>query len=147
MSIDFKRPDSGACRTRGKHCYIDDESDLGYGALRALDPKTGNQAWEYRMQTKPWSGVLSTAGRLVFGATGGWINRSERSAAESYFFALDAGTGKELWRINLGGEMASNPMTYETGGRQYVVMPAGGALFAFTLPDAPRGYGRAKATK
>jgi alcohol dehydrogenase (cytochrome c) len=113
---------------------IDDDADPGYGAIRALNPKTGAKAWEYKLHTKPWSGVLSTAGRVVFGATGGWANRWERSTSESYFFALDAGTGQELWRINLGGEMSSNPMSYSVRGKQFIAMPAGGALFAFALP-------------
>jgi len=53
---------------------------------------------------------------------------------ESYFFALDVESGKELWRINLGGTMASNPMTYSVDGKQMIVMPAGSGIFAFSLP-------------
>lgn len=112
---------------------IDLPDEPGWGAIRALNPKTGERMWEHKMHTKPWSGVLSTAGDLVFGSTGGWITR-ERTAMESWFFALDAASGKELWRINLGGTMASNPMSYRVGDKQYVIMPAGGAVFAFSLP-------------
>ena len=80
------------------------------------------------------SGVLSTAGKLVFAASGGWISREDRQATESYFFALDADSGKELWRINLGGTMASNPMTYSVNGKQMVTMAAGSGIFTFALP-------------
>jgi alcohol dehydrogenase (cytochrome c) len=112
---------------------IDLPGDPGAGAIRAIDPKTGERAWEYSVRTKPWSGVLSTAGQLVFGSTGGWIDR-EKTQMESFFFALDAQTGRELWRINLGGTMASNPISFTAGGKQMVVMPAGSGVFAFSLP-------------
>jgi alcohol dehydrogenase (cytochrome c) len=113
---------------------IDMSDDPGYGAIRALNPKTGEKVWEHKTFTKPWSGVLSTKGQLVFGANGGWLNRSARENGEAYFFALDAQSGKELWRINLGGTMSSNPVTYMVNGKQMVAMAAGSALFVFSLP-------------
>src|SRR6185436_1277656 len=64
---------------------IDFDDDPGWGAIRALDPKTGDRVWEYKLHTKPWSGVLSTAGKLVFGGSGGWINR-DRQEMEGYFY-------------------------------------------------------------
>ena len=109
---------------------IDVTDDPGYGAIRALNPKTGAKVWEFKMQTKPWSGVLSTAGGLVFAASGGWISR-DREDMESDFYALDAANGKELWRINLGGTMSSSAITYMVNGKQMVTMPAGGGLFTF----------------
>lgn len=112
---------------------IDVTDDPGYGAIRALNPKTGAKVWEFKMQTKPWSGVLSTAGGVVFAASGGWISR-DKEDMENEFYALDAGNGKELWRINLGGTMASNAITYMVGGKQMVTMPAGGGVFTFALP-------------
>jgi alcohol dehydrogenase (cytochrome c) len=84
------------------------------------------------MQTKPWSGVLTTAGHVLFGSNGGWLSR-EREDMEAYFFALDTDDGKELWRINLGGTMAANPITYSVDGKQMVTMAAGGAIFTFAL--------------
>jgi alcohol dehydrogenase (cytochrome c) len=112
---------------------IDLEEDPGFGAIRALNPKTGEKAWEYKLHTKPWSGVLSTAGQLVFGASGGWASR-ERENMEAYFFALDAESGSELWKINLGGTMSANPITYSVNGKQMVTMAAGDGLFTFALP-------------
>ena len=48
--------------------------------------------------------------------------------------ALDARTGKDLWHIQLGAAIYSSPMTYSLDGKQFVVVPAGAALFAFALP-------------
>jgi glucose dehydrogenase len=53
---------------------------------------------------------------------------------EGYLFSLDAETGRELWRINLGGDMSSSAMTYSVNGKQMVTMPAGSGIFTFTLP-------------
>jgi alcohol dehydrogenase (cytochrome c) len=113
---------------------IDMSDDPGYGAIRALNPNTGEMMWEHRTHTKPWSGVMTTASRLLFGANGGWLNRSAREDAEAFFFALDAENGKELWRINLGGTMSSNPITFMSNGKQMVTMAAGSAIFTFALP-------------
>ena len=112
---------------------IDLEDEPGYGAIRALNPKTGAMVWEYRPHTKPWSGVMSTAGNLVFGGSGGWSDR-ERQDMEAYFYALDAETGKELWRVNLGGDMSSAAIAYSLNGKQMVTVPSGGGIFTFALP-------------
>jgi len=112
---------------------IDLEEEPGWGAIRALNPKTGEKVWEHKLHTKPWSGVMSTAGGLVFASSGGWITR-DRPDMEAYFYALDAANGNELWRINLGGDMASNPVTYMVDGKQMVTMAAGSGLFTFSLP-------------
>ena len=48
---------------------IDLPEDPGHGAIRALNPQTGERVWDYKLHTKPWAGVLSTAGQLVFGGS------------------------------------------------------------------------------
>src|SRR5205085_12210433 len=40
--------------------------DQNYGAIRGLDAGTGRRMWEFRLQSPPWAGVMSTAGGLVF---------------------------------------------------------------------------------
>jgi alcohol dehydrogenase (cytochrome c) len=117
----------------GSASQIDLEDEPGGGAIRALNPKTGDRVWEYKLHTKPWSGVMSTAGKLVFGGSGGWADR-EHPEMEGYFYALDAETGKELWYINLGGDMSSSAITYLVKGKQLVTVPAGGGIFTFSLP-------------
>ena len=111
---------------------IEIEEEPGYGAIRALNPQTGGKVWEHKLHTKPWSGVLSTAGKLVFGGSGGWISR-DREGLEAYFYALDAETGEELWRVNLGGDMSSSAITYSIDDKQMITMPAGSGLFTFVL--------------
>ena len=67
-------------------------------------------------------GLLSTAGKLLFGNDGG-----------GNFVAYDAATGKPLWHAGLGTNTSNGPQTYLLDGRQYVVVGAGDQLFAFTL--------------
>ena len=96
--------------------------DEGYGAIQAVDPKTGARRWEFKLTDLTLSGVLTTGSDLVF--AGG---------REGWFFALDARTGALLWKAQVGGEVASGPMTYSAGGRQYVAVSAGHSLFAYAL--------------
>jgi len=112
---------------------MDLPEEPGYGAVRALDPKTGRKVWDFELVGKPWSGVLSTASKLVFAGS-----------HEGYFYALDGESGKELWRVYLGGSdlgslggaaMATSPITYLVNGRQHVSMASGHALFTFELVE------------
>jgi alcohol dehydrogenase (cytochrome c) len=100
----------------------DKREENGYGVLRAMDPVSGETRWEFKMTDVTASGVLSTATDLVF--TGG---------REGFFQALDARTGKVLWRLNAGGEVAMGPMTYAVNGKQYIAFTAGGSLLVFGL--------------
>ncbi len=94
-----------------------------YGALRAIDPLTGERKWEIKHPAPSWAGVLSTAGGVVFSGT-----------IDGGFFAADSRTGKELWRYRTGAPIYAPPTTYQIDGRQYVAMPSGMTLMAFALP-------------
>jgi alcohol dehydrogenase (cytochrome c) len=96
----------------------------GYGAVRAIDPKTGDKKWEFKMVDYTESGVLTTASDLLF--SGG---------REGHFFALDARSGELLWKVNLGGTVASGPITFAVDGHQYVAVSADTALYVFGLPE------------
>jgi alcohol dehydrogenase (cytochrome c) len=96
----------------------------GFGAVRAFDPKTGEKKWEFKMADVTDAGILTTASDLLF--SGG---------REGYFFALDARSGELLWKGAVGGAVASGPMSYSVGGKQYVAVSAGSSLFVYALRE------------
>ena len=96
--------------------------EVGYGAIQALDPKTGAIKWHFNMMDVTDSGVLVTASDIVF--AGG---------REGYFYALDARTGAPLWKAMVGGAVSAGPTSYAVEGKQYISIPAGNAIFTFAL--------------
>jgi quinoprotein glucose dehydrogenase len=119
-----------------------------WGSLSAIDLKTGTLRWtsplgslrEIGAPDEPTGslilgGPMVTAGGLIFSA--GTLDRR--------LHAFDVETGKEVWTAELPTSAHAMPMTYEAGGRQYLVIAAGGspnvseerpgdALVAFVLP-------------
>ena len=96
--------------------------DEGYGAVRAIDPKTGERKWEFKMTDVTDAGVLTTASGLLF--SGG---------RDGNFYALDAKTGALLWRTQLGGPVAAGPMSYAINGRQFIAINAGTTMYVFAV--------------
>ncbi|TVT56682.1 MAG: PQQ-dependent dehydrogenase, methanol/ethanol family [Sedimenticola thiotaurini] len=84
------------------------------GSLKAIDPKTGKVAWEYKNNAPLWGGVMTTAGDLVFMGT-----------PEGYFKAFNAKTGEELWKFQTGSGIVGTPVTWEQDGEQYVSIVSG----------------------
>ncbi|WP_386080692.1 methanol/ethanol family PQQ-dependent dehydrogenase [Vreelandella sp. F11] len=84
------------------------------GILRAIDPVTGEYAWEHKEPMPLWAGVLATHGDLVFTGTG-----------DGYFKAFHAETGEELWKFQVGTGIISPPVTWEMDGEQYIGVTAG----------------------
>ena len=101
--------------------------DDAYGAVRAIDPRTGERKWEFKMSGVTTAGLLTTASDLLF--TGG---------RDGYFFALDARSGALLWKATVGGATNAAPISYSVGGKQYVAIASGGSLFAFALHEGTR---------
>ena len=97
---------------------------LGHGAVIALDGLTGEPRWKFEMTDVIRSGILTTAGDLLFAG-----------ARSGYFQALHAETGELLWKVNLGAQIVNGPMTYKVDGRQYVAIISGHALTTFALRD------------
>jgi hypothetical protein len=98
------------------------KEEEGYGAVRAIDPKTGEKKWEFKMLDVTDAGILTTASDVLF--SGG---------REGYFYALDGRSGELLWKANVGGAVASGPMSYSVNGRQYVAVSAGNSLLVYAL--------------
>jgi alcohol dehydrogenase (cytochrome c) len=94
--------------------------------IRALDAATGRREWEYRIARTPGvqgqSGLLATAGNLVFGASEGTLA------------AVDATNGQGLWSIFLGGPTFSPPISFVVDDRQAIALVAGRSVFLFDLP-------------
>jgi alcohol dehydrogenase (cytochrome c) len=92
--------------------------------VMAIDPETGKVQWKFELaQAALPPGVLATAGNVVFAAT-----------TEGYFIALDAVSGKLLWKFNAGAPLAASPMSYAVDGRQYVSISGAGGVLTFALP-------------
>ncbi|MFA3919281.1 PQQ-dependent methanol/ethanol family dehydrogenase [Ruegeria hyattellae] len=84
------------------------------GSLKAIDPDTGEWKWEFKNDAPLWSGVMTTAGGLVFFGT-----------PEGEFIALDDETGEKLWSFQTGSGVVGQPITWEQDGEQYVSVISG----------------------
>jgi alcohol dehydrogenase (cytochrome c) len=104
--------------------YFPSEEARPYrGFLKAIDPATGEIKWTFEHTSPTWSGVLSTAGGLVFSGD-----------AEGNFIAFEAASGKVLWHFQTGGAVYAAPMAFAVDGKEYVAIAAGSAVYAFGLP-------------
>jgi quinoprotein glucose dehydrogenase len=142
-------------RFTGYHKFQDPEGYPAvvppWGTLNAIDVSTGEYAWKIPLGEYPalaakgirdtgsenYGGPLVTAGGLVFIAATNFDRK---------FRAFDKRNGKLLWETALPFSGNATPITYETGGRQYVVIfatggkagrgpgKAGGVYVAFALP-------------
>ncbi len=94
-----------------------------FSAIAAIDPKTGERKWTFRMSAPSTEGgVLTTASNLVMGG-----------GRDGQFVVLDARDGKKVWETNLGPSVSAGPMTYMVNGKQYISVQAGPALFTFAV--------------
>ena len=86
-----------------------------WGSVQAIDVNTGKQVWTFPSEL-PWnSGMLSTAGGLVFSGS-----------ADGYLHAFDAKTGKVLWKSpQTSSGIIGVPSTWRVNGKQYVGIWAG----------------------
>jgi alcohol dehydrogenase (cytochrome c) len=84
------------------------------GAMRAIDPTSGEIVFEVKNEAPLWSGVLTTAGGLVFYGT-----------PEGYLQAIDDATGEILWKFNTGTGIVASPVTWEQDGEQWIAIATG----------------------
>src|SRR5882672_7622655 len=104
------------------------DSDGRYGRLQAVNIETKQVAWVTRQRAPQTSGVLATAGGVVFAG-----------ALDRMFSAYDAATGAQLWKTRLNDVPNSSPISYMVNGRQYVALTVGngGAQAATFTPLVP----------
>ena len=140
-------------RFTGHHKFVDPDGypavQPPWGTLNAINLHTGEYAWKIPLGEYPelaekglkdtgtenYGGPIVTAGGLVFIAATNFDRK---------FRAFDKKTGKLLWETTLPMAGNATPVTYEAGGRQYVVIyatggrkagtPSGGVYVAFALP-------------
>ena len=94
--------------------YPAPNSHGGMGNFIAWDATKGEIKWSLPEQFSVWSGALATAGDVVFYGT-----------LEGYLKAVDAESGKELFRFKTPSGVIGNVMTYEHNGKQYVGVLSG----------------------
>ncbi len=114
-----------------------------WGTVAAVDLFDGKKVWDVPLGsfipgmntgTITLGGPMVTAGGIVFTS----------AAMDGYLRAFDSETGKEIWKYQLPAGGQATPMTYSIGGKQYIVIAAGGHgklgtkqgdyVIAFTLP-------------
>jgi alcohol dehydrogenase (cytochrome c) len=116
-------------------------TSIDTGAVRAIDPTTGDLNWEFQLsRTTHTAGILTTATDLLFSGTQRYVRGATPQRppdpvhlADGYFFAVNARSGQLLWSRSLGGDVRAGPMSYSVNGKQYVAVAAGNSLFAFAL--------------
>jgi quinoprotein glucose dehydrogenase len=137
-------------RFKGYHKFLDPDGYPAiappWGTLNAINLNTGEYAWRIPLGSYPgladqntgsenYGGPVVTAGGLVFIAATNYDRK---------FRAFDKTTGKLLWETTLPMAGNATPITYELGGKQYVVIyatggksgkwgPSGGVYMAFAL--------------
>jgi quinohemoprotein ethanol dehydrogenase len=83
--------------------------------LQAWDPVAGKEVWRVTLDSEySGSGVLSTAGNLVFQGSG-----------DGFLYIYASETGARLASIHVGTSMMAAPVSYAVDGEQYVAIMAG----------------------
>ncbi len=84
------------------------------GVFQAWDPIKNKRVWRIKERFPAWSGALATAGDVVFYGT-----------MDRWFKAVNAKTGELLWKFRTPSGVNGQPITYSTGGKQYVAVLTG----------------------
>jgi PQQ-dependent dehydrogenase (methanol/ethanol family) len=98
----------------------------GQRFLRAVNIDSGDIVWEVPQpgaaRAKTWSGVLATAGGLIF-----------YGQPNGGFTAVHQRDGKTLWQFPTNVRMKASPMTFAAAGRQFIAVAAGPNILCFGL--------------
>ena len=111
-----------------------DPREQARGWLYAIDAASGTVKWHQQWPTPLVAAVTVTSGNVLF--TGDLDNN---------FLAIDASSGKTLYRFNTGGSIGGGVLTYAIDGKQYVASTSGvvsgffggtgaAAIVVFALP-------------
>ena len=99
----------------GVNFDLDKAGPGGYlGGLKAWDPVAQKEVW-FNKDDLPFNGgTMTTTTGLVFAGD-----------IKGMFRAMDAKTGKELWKFNTGSGISAAPISYTLDGKQYVAVTSG----------------------
>jgi alcohol dehydrogenase (cytochrome c) len=101
------------------------DSDGNYGRLEAFSLETKKAVWIDRQRAPQSTGVLATAGGVVFAGS-----------LDRYLRAYDDATGAVLWQVRMNDVPSSCPITYSVGGKQYMAVVVGyGGVFPVLVPE------------
>jgi alcohol dehydrogenase (cytochrome c) len=105
------------------------DSDGNFGLLQAINLETRRTVWTARHRAPQTSGVLATAGGVVFAG-----------AFDRVIRAYDDTNGKVLWQTRLNDVSSSSPISYSVDGKQYVAIVVGqggfhAASYAVLVPE------------
>jgi alcohol dehydrogenase (cytochrome c) len=90
-------------------------TEASAGNITAVNYDTGKIKWQVKTPEPMIGGILATAGGLVFTGEG-----------NGKFAAYNSSNGKELWSFRAGAGVNAPPSSYTVGGKQYIVVGAGG---------------------
>ena len=97
-----------------------------YGALKAVDPVTGETKAATKLTYPNLAGALATAGNLVF-----------LGHLDGTFSAYDAKTLQEVWSFNTGTGIGAPPVSYSVNGKQYIAVLVGSRQPVNILQNMP----------
>jgi alcohol dehydrogenase (cytochrome c) len=104
--------------------YLGVNFDLGkvgpgghMGGVKAWDPIKQQEVWFNKEDLPYTGGMMTTKSNLLF-----------HGDIKGIFKAVDAKTGKTLWKFNTGSGITAAPMTYTLDGKQYIAVVSGRTL-------------------
>ncbi|HXQ25184.1 MAG TPA: PQQ-binding-like beta-propeller repeat protein [Candidatus Acidoferrales bacterium] len=100
------------------------DTDGKYGRVEAFNLETKKVVWIDRQRAPQSTGVLATAGGVVFAGS-----------LDRFLKAYDDSTGETLWQVRMNDVPSSCPITYSVNGKQYVAVVVGnGGAQTVTFP-------------
>ncbi|GBR57929.1 PQQ-dependent dehydrogenase 4 [Acetobacter senegalensis DSM 18889] len=106
-----------------------------WGTLTAIDLVTKKIVWQHPVGTTRDTGPFRTHNNLplptgMYNIGGNIVTKGGvvfmGATADDYLRAFDLASGKVIWRDRLPAGGQATPMSYEAGGKQYVLIAAGG---------------------
>lgn len=145
MGLTAKKPEEVVYKPGEQYMGVDYQMyrlDDKIGFVKAFDVAKRTFVWEVPNALPLFTGMLATKSGLVF-----------MGDLQGFFQALDAKTGKGLWKFQTGSGVNASPITYELDGVQHVAIlsglggdpgfyfsaPKGGMIWVFALRTGPVG--------